>query len=174
MLFRSPGVLTTARDPEGRKTVFDLVPAAPGLTYVGRLDYMTEGVLLLTTDGDAAHALTPPSTGVARTYVATVSGNAPAAVVQAKRGVELEDGLVRPDHVEAAPLGDRTWAFAITLTEGRNREVRRLCEALGLEVLRLVRTSFGPVELGALAPGEVRQLSAKERKLVEALARSGA
>jgi pseudouridine synthase len=134
---------------------------------------MTEGVLLLTTDGDAAHALTHPSTGVQRTYVATVSGNAPAAVVQAKRGVELEDGLVRPDYVEATPLGDRTWAFAITLTEGRNREVRRMCEALGLEVLRLVRTSFGPVELGSLASGEVRQLSAKERKLVEAMARSG-
>ncbi len=173
VLNKPPGVLTTARDPEGRKTVFDLVPAAPGLTYVGRLDYMTEGVLLLTTDGDAAHALTHPSTGVQRTYVATVSGNAPAAVVQAKRGVELEDGLVRPDYVEASPLGDRTWAFSITLTEGRNREVRRMCEALGLEVLRLVRTSFGPVELGNLVPGEVRQLSAKERKLIEAMARTG-
>ncbi len=88
--------------------------------------------------------------------------------------VEAEkQGLVRPDYVEATPLGDRTWAFAITLTEGRNREVRRMCEALGLEVLRLVRTSFGPVELGSLASGEVRQLSAKERKLVEAMARSG-
>lgn len=174
VLNKPAGVLTTARDPQGRRTVFDLVPPSPGLTYVGRLDYMTEGVLLLTTDGDAAHALTHPSTGVERTYVATVRGNAPAAVVQAKRGVELEDGVVRPEFVEATPIGDRTWSFAITLTEGRNREVRRLCEALGLEVLRLVRTSFGPVEIGSLASGEVRPLSAKERKLVESLARAGA
>jgi len=169
VLNKPPGVLTTAKDPEGRKTVFDLVPAAPGLTYVGRLDYMTEGVLLMTTDGDAAHILTHPSTGLERTYVATVRGNAPAAVTQARRGVQLDDGVVQPERIEAHPIGDRTWALEISISEGRNREVRRLCEALGLEVLRLVRTSFGPVELGALPSGETRSLSARERKLIEAL-----
>ena len=169
VLNKPAGVLTTAKDPEGRKTVFDLVPAAPGLTYVGRLDYMTEGVLLMTTDGDAAHILTHPSTGLERTYVATVRGNAPAAVTQARRGVQLDDGVVQPERIEAHPIGDRTWALEISISEGRNREVRRLCEALGLEVLRLVRTSFGPVELGSLPSGETRALSARERKLIEAL-----
>jgi 23S rRNA pseudouridine2605 synthase len=172
LLNKPTGVLTTAKDPGGRRTVFDLVEHTPGLTYVGRLDYMTEGVLLMTTDGDAAHALTHPSTGVERTYVATVRGNAPNAVVQAKRGVELEDGLVRPDHVEAIPLGNRTWEFAISISEGRNREVRRLCEALDLEVLRLVRTKFGPIELAAMPSGTSRALNQRERKLLEALARS--
>jgi 23S rRNA pseudouridine2605 synthase len=172
VLNKPAGVLTTAHDPGGRKTVFELVEATPGLTYVGRLDYMTEGVLLLTTDGDAAHALTHPSTGVERTYVATVRGNAPNAVVQAKRGVELEDGLVRPDHVEAHPLGNRTWEFSLSISEGRNREVRRLCEALDLEVLRLVRTRFGPIELGGLAPGASRAVNQRERKLLEALGRT--
>ena len=123
--------------------------------------------------GELAQRLAHPSHGVSKTYLAQVKGTIPRDLGRRLRdGVELEDGLVRPEYLEALPLGDRTWAFSITLTEGRNREVRRMCEALGLEVLRLVRTSFGPVELGSLASGEVRQLSAKERKLVEAMGRS--
>ena len=171
MILNKPtGVLTTRSDPGGRRTVFDLVAPAPGLTYVGRLDYMTEGLLLLTTDGDAAHALTHPRTGVERTYVATVRGNAPGAVTAARRGVELEDGVVQPDHIEARSIGDRLWELTISISEGRNREVRRLCEALGLEVLRLVRTKFGPLELGSLPSGSARPLTARERKLLEAVA----
>ncbi|MFI5243910.1 MAG: pseudouridine synthase, partial [Gemmatimonadales bacterium] len=169
---RTPcGVLTTKSDPRGRRTVFDLVPDAPGLTYVGRLDYMTEGLLLLTNDGDAAHALTHPGSEVERTYVATVKGNAPAAVVAARRGVQLEDGIIRPEHVEARAIGDRTWELAISIREGRNREIRRLCDALGLDVLRLVRTRFGPIELGKLPSGSARPLTVRERSLLEALAR---
>ena len=171
MLNKPTGVLTTKSDPGGRSTVFELVPPAPGLTYVGRLDYMTEGLLLLTTDGDAAHALTHPKTGVERTYVATVRGNAPNAVVSAKKGVELDDGFVKPDHVEAHPVGDRLWELSISISEGKNREVRRLCEALGLEVLRLVRTRFGPLELGSLPTGSARPLTSRERKLLEAVAK---
>ncbi len=172
MILNKPtGVLTTKSDPGGRSTVFELVPPTPGLTYVGRLDYMTEGLLLLTTDGDAAHALTHPKTGVERTYVATVRGNAPSAVVAAKKGVELEDGFVKPDHVEAVPVGDRLWEFSISISEGKNREVRRLCEALGLEVLRLVRTKFGPLELGSLPSSSARLLNSRERKLLEAVAK---
>ena len=170
VLHKPAGVITTRDDPEGRRTVFDLVPPAPGLTYVGRLDYMTEGVLLLTTDGDAAHRLTHPSTGVERSYVATVRGPVKAAAAAIRAGVELDDGVVLPERVEVTESErSRAWELTITIREGRTREIRRLCEAVGLEVLRLVRTSFGPVRLGALASGASRPLSPKERDLINAL-----
>lgn len=170
VLHKPAGVLTTRSDPQGRQTVFDLIKDEPGLTYVGRLDYMTEGVLLLTTDGDAAHILTHPSTEVPRTYVATVRGSVKAAAAEMRGGVELEDGPVRPESVDVTP-GEmpRTWDLTLTIREGRTREVRRLCEHVGLEVLRLVRTSFGPVQLGSLAPGTTRTLTTKERTLLDAL-----
>src|SRR5688572_27779308 len=101
VLNKPPGVLTTKTDPRGRRTVFDLVPDRAGLTYVGRLDYMTEGVLLLTTDGEAAHKLTHPSTEVERTYLATVRGDGPAAVRAGRTGVELEDGWMKPLEISA-------------------------------------------------------------------------
>jgi 23S rRNA pseudouridine2605 synthase len=169
VLNKPAGVVTTRRDPEGRETVFDLVDDRPGLTYVGRLDYMTEGVLLLTTDGEAAHRLTHPSSEVERTYVAVVRGNAAEAVRAARRGVELEDGMVYPARVEARPIGSRRWEFEVTVAEGRTREIRRLCEALGLTVERLVRVQFGPVRLGALPTGASRAPSTSERRMIDAL-----
>ncbi|MEP6765398.1 MAG: pseudouridine synthase [Gemmatimonadaceae bacterium] len=170
VLNKPSGIMTTRKDPEGRETVFDLVEKIPGLTYVGRLDFMTEGVLLLTTDGAAAHRLTHPSGEVERTYVATVRGDAASAVKAARRGVELEDGLVMPRDVSATPLGNRRWAFEVTIAEGKTHEVRRLCVALGLEVERLVRTRFGPIRLGELAVGMSRGLTPKERSLLESVA----
>jgi pseudouridine synthase len=169
VLHKPSGVMTTRSDPEGRETVFDLVPEIAGLTYVGRLDYMTEGVLLLTTDGDAAHALTHPSREVERTYVATVQGNAVAAARTAMKGVQLEDGLVQPVHASASSLGGRRWQFEVTIAEGRTREIRRLCEALGLEVERLVRTRFGPVTLGDLPSGATRALTVRELQALKAI-----
>jgi 23S rRNA pseudouridine2605 synthase len=163
------GVITSRHDPEGRRTVFDLVPARPGLTYVGRLDYLTEGVLLLTTDGSAAHRLTHPSHEVERTYVASVLGEGDLAVEEARYGVQLEDGLVKPKRMRAEKRGRGRWDLTITLSEGRNREVRRLCEALGLQVDRLVRVKFGPVELGDLGTGHVRSLTRRERAELEKL-----
>ncbi|MFP5354901.1 MAG: pseudouridine synthase [Gemmatimonadota bacterium] len=167
VLHKPAGVMTTRRDPEGRRTVFDLVPDVPGLTYVGRLDFLTEGVLLLTTDGEAAHRLTHPSAEVERVYLATVRGNAKKAAEEARSGVELEDGVVTPAWVNVYPLEHRRWGFELAIREGRTREVRRLCAALGLEVEHLVRTQFGPVRIGQLEPGQWRELSPREAAMLE-------
>lgn len=169
VLHKPQGVLTSRPDGTDRRTVFDLVPDVPGLTYVGRLDYLTEGVLLLTTDGEAAHRLTHPSSEIERTYVVTVRGDVPTAVRRARAGVELEDGFVRPEAVDAVQGTDRQWLMTITIREGRTREVRRLCEALDLEVRRLVRTQFGPVRLGSLPPGASRELTARELAVLSSL-----
>jgi 23S rRNA pseudouridine2605 synthase len=166
VLNKPSGYMTTKRDPEGRRTVFDLVPEVPGLTYVGRLDFLTEGVLLLTTDGEAAHRLTHPSSEVERVYVATVRGNAKSAADEARKGVELEDGLVKPAWVNVQSIENRRWAFEVAIREGKTR---RLCGALGLEVDRLVRTQFGPVRLGELQLGAWRELSPREATMMEVL-----
>lgn len=169
VLNKPPGVLTSKSDPRGRKTVFDLVDDKPGLTYVGRLDYMTEGILLMTTDGEAAHKLTHPSREVERTYVVTVRGDGPSAVRAARTGVELDDGWMKPTTITAQNTGRGVWDLEITIAEGRNREIRRFCDALGLSVERLVRTRFGPVALGGLRSGESRPLTGKERDIILAI-----
>jgi 23S rRNA pseudouridine2605 synthase len=173
VLNKPTGTLTTRADPGGRRTVFDLVHDVPGLTYVGRLDYMTEGVLLLTTDGDAAHKLTHPSNEIERTYVATVRGDGAQAARAAMRGVELEDGLVVPRDVSVRRVGRGLWDLELTIAEGKTREVRRLCEALDLRVERLVRTKFGPVKLGSLESGKTRPLTTREKEIISALVRGG-
>lgn len=167
LLNKPSGVMTTKSDPQGRRTVFDLVKDAPGLTYVGRLDYLTEGLLLLTNDGAAANQLTHPSFEVEREYVVTVRGDVDAAVEQARRGVELEDGPVRPRQVSAKRLGGGQSELRITITEGRKREVRRLCTAIGLRVERLVRVRYGPIELGDLPVGASRRLTSRELARLE-------
>jgi 23S rRNA pseudouridine2605 synthase len=169
VLNKPAGVLTTKSDPKGRKTVYDLIEDRPGLTYVGRLDYMTEGVLLFTTDGDSAHKLTHPSSEIERTYVATVRGDGASAVRAGRQGMELEDGWMQPVELVATNLKRGLWELEITIAEGRNREVRRFCEALGLGVERLVRTRFGPVSLGRLPSGQSRPLSGKERDIIMAI-----
>lgn len=169
VLNKPAGVMTTRSDPRGRRTVFEFVPPIAGLTYVGRLDYLTEGVLLFTTDGAAAHALTHPSNEIERTYEVTVQGDAPAAVRAARRGVMLHDGPVDLHDIQATPVDAGRWALRVTIAEGRNREVRRLCRELDLSVERLVRIRFGPVELGRLAPGESRPLTSREHARVREL-----
>ena len=168
-LNKPAGVMTTRSDPDGRRTVFEFVPEVRGLTYVGRLDYLTEGLLLLTTDGEAAHRLSHPRGEIERTYVATATGKGDEAARAARVGVMLDDGPVHPKRVVATNVGRDRWDLEVTITEGRKREVRRLCTALGLGVERLVRTRFGPIALGNLAPGAVRELTPAERAALAAM-----
>ena len=172
IVFNKPlGVMSTKSDPEGRKTVFDYMPEIPGLTYVGRLDFLTEGLILLTTDGAAAHALTHPSSEVERVYVATVTGDASNAADIAMDGIELEDGLAVAKRARVVKIGRDRWELEIVLTEGKKREVRRMCSAMGLAVERLVRTKYGPVTLGELPTASQRPLTPKEKEGIERLLR---
>lgn len=167
LLHKPQGVMTTRRDPEGRKTVFDLVDDVPGLTYVGRLDYLTEGLLLLTNDGAAANRLTHPSFEVEREYVAIVKGDVEEAVPAVLRGVQLDDGRVRALKASAKRIGGGRAEFHVTIAEGRKREVRRLARAVGLTVERLIRVRYGPIELGDLKVGQSRRLTSAEIRRLE-------
>ena len=159
--------MTTRRDPDGRQTVFDLIDDVPGLVYVGRLDYLTEGLLLLTNDGTTANRLTHPSFEVEREYLAIVKGNVEQAVSDVMRGVDLEDGPVRAIKASAKRIGGGRSEFRVTIAEGRKREVRRLAKAVGLTVERLIRVRYGPIELGDLKVGQSRRLTAAEIRKLE-------
>ena len=167
LLHKPQGVMTTRRDPEGRRTVFDLIEDVPGLVYVGRLDYLTEGLLLLTNDGAVANRLTHPSFEVEREYLAIVKGNVEAAVPAVLKGVQLDDGPVRAIEASAKRIGGGRSEFRVTIAEGRKREVRRLCTSVGLTVERLIRVRYGPIELGDLKVGQSRRLTASEIRRLE-------
>lgn len=178
LLNKPTGVVTTAHDPQGRPTVVGLVPATPRVFPVGRLDVDTEGLLLLTNDGDLAQLLTHPRHGVEKTYLAEVEGvPAPASVRRLREGVELDDGPTAPARAAVVQAGDgphATSALEITIHEGRNRQVRRMCDAVGHPVRRLVRTRIGPLHDARLAPGEWRTLTPGEvRALYEAADAAG-
>lgn len=172
LAFHKPlGVVTTAKDEEGRRTVFDFIPEAKGLTYVGRLDVMTTGLLLLTTDGEAVNRLTHPRYRIPRRYTALVHGRTTAEVASAARQkVVVEGRPVEPEEVRVRPGKEGRSIIDLTLQEGRNRIVRRWVEAMGLKVDRLARLSYGPVRLGDLPPGRYRPLTpAEERALYRAI-----
>ncbi|MBI3455121.1 MAG: rRNA pseudouridine synthase [Candidatus Rokubacteria bacterium] len=165
LLHKPAGYLTTREDPRGRPRVFDLLPdLGVRLHPVGRLDYDAEGLLLLTNDGALTYRLTHPRHAVPRTYHVCVEGRAdPATLGALRRGVLLEDGPARAEDVRwirEAGAG-KAW-LALTLREGRYREVKRLCRAVGLGVCRLVRVALGPLRLGRLAPGRWRELTRRE------------
>jgi 23S rRNA pseudouridine2605 synthase len=164
LLNKPKGVVTTASDPQGRPTVVEIVPAEPRVYPVGRLDVDTEGLLVLTNDGELAHRLTHPSYGVDKEYLADVEG-APSrgALRRLREGVDLDDVRTAPARVSL--VGDHT--LRITIHEGRNRQVRRMCEAVGHPVRRLVRVRIGPLADRRLPPGEWRPLTQAEVRELE-------
>lgn len=167
LLNKPVGVISTADDPQGRSTVVDLVPSEPRVHPVGRLDLDTEGLLLLTNDGDLTFRLTHPSFGIEKEYLAQVRGTPTrAALRRLREGVELEDGLTSPAKASLQPPN----LLTITIHEGRNRQVRRMCESVGYPVERLVRTRIGPITDRRLAPGSWRKLTQGELRSLECAA----
>jgi pseudouridine synthase len=156
-LYKPRGTVTTRRDPEGRRTVFDVLgPEGDGLVAVGRLDLATSGLLLLTTDTQLAERLTDPSNAIVRRYAVTARG-----YVSDEDCVAMERGIgdLRAASVRVRKRSRRETHLIVELTEGKNREIRRLLSALGSEVTRLLRLAYGPIELGSLKPGEWRELT---------------
>lgn len=165
------------RDERGRPDLRQFTDSLELRVFnVGRLDTDTSGLLLLTNDGDLAHVLAHPSFGVEKTYVATVRGQVPPRILnQLKSGVELDDGMIAIDRgkiLQGSRVQDQT-LVEVTLHSGRNRIVRRMFDAVGHPVLELVRRQFGPIHLGTMKPGELREASASELGALLTLARSG-
>ena len=169
-LHKPVGCLVSRGDSRARPTVFELLPDTPGLTYVGRLDYMTSGLLLLTTDGLGAQRLTHPRYAVPRTYIVRVQGKPTTAVARAfERSIMIDDREVAIQTVSARPAPRGATDVQLTLAEGRYRIVRRVCSELELQVVGLKRTSYGPVHLGRLPMGQWRPLSKRERDAIDKL-----
>lgn len=171
LLNKPVGVLTTSKDTHGRPTVVELVPSEPRVFAVGRLDADTEGLLLLTNDGELANQIAHPSHGVDKEYLAEVGGGtvSAGALRRLRTGIDLEDGRTAPAKASQPQPG----VLRLTIHEGRNRQVRRMCEAVGHPVTRLVRTRVGPLSDRSLQPGSWRELTADERRsLTEAVAES--
>ncbi len=173
LLNKPAGVVTTSKDTHGRPTVVELVPAEPRVFSVGRLDAETEGLLILTNDGDLANRIAHPRHGVEKEYLAEVGGGAvgAGAIRRLREGIELDDGITAPARVSQPQPG----VLRLTIHEGRNRQVRRMCEAIGHPVRRLVRTRIGPLADRALRPGTWRPWTTEERNaMIAAVADAGA
>lgn len=176
MLYKPRGYVTTASDELGRKTVLDLVKDIPARIYpVGRLDKDSEGLLLMTNDGSFAHAMMHPSGEITKLYRVTVRPHATEQqIVQLTQGVVLDDGTkTLPAIVNVVVDEPGRTVMEMTLREGKNREIRRMCEAVGLEVVRLKRNAEGAVKLGMLQPGEYRELTKQEVNGLRAAAAKG-
>ena len=171
-LHKPAGVITTMDDPQGRTDITGFLPAeGPRVFPVGRLDRDTEGLLLLTNDGELANRLMHPRFGVEKEYLAEVEGvPTDRHAARLRQGIELEDGPARAASARVVAASGKRGALRIVMTEGRKREVRRLLSAIGLPVTRLVRLRVGPIKLGHLPPGAIRDLTAAEvRALAEAV-----
>lgn len=163
-LNKPKGVISTMEDPEGRPTLTDYLPRnVPRLFHVGRLDFETTGLLLMTNDGDLAQRLSHPSYEVSKTYLADVDGVMDNhALKRLEKGVTLEDGFVKADRVKLVSRGNERTLVQVTLHSGANRVVRRMMDAVGFPVRKLSRISFGPIRLGTLPIGETRELTRDE------------
>jgi len=163
LLNKPTGVVTTASDPQGRPTVVELVDHEVRVVPVGRLDADTSGALLLTNDGQLAHRLAHPRYGVPKVYDVDVGGSpSPDEVESLRKGVELEDGTTAPAEVRIIRRGSRLSRLEITLHEGRNRQIRRMCDAVGLPVQSLHRRRYAGLRLVGLGPGQWRELTGDE------------
>ena len=162
-LHKPKGVTTTMRDRHAERDLRDYLPEGPRVFPVGRLDRDTEGLLLLTNDGDLAHRLAHPRHGVEKEYLAEVDGSpTPARIGKLRRGVELDDGIAKAVDARSVGRAGGRFAVRVVMTEGRKREVRRMCEQVGHPVEKLGRVALGPLKLGKLPPGEHRVLSDRE------------
>lgn len=163
LIYKPVGVVSTADDPHGRRTVVDLVPATRRVYPVGRLDADSEGLLLVSNDGTLTQAVTHPSFGVTKTYTVMVRGRVSESTVRRLRsGVELDDGPARPLAVKLLDRRADESLVEMVMGEGRNREIRRMMAAVGHDVMRLVRTAIGPLADRRLKPGEWRALATDE------------
>ena len=172
---KPPGVVSTSRDPSGRPRVIDLVPAGGARLFtIGRLDLGSEGLILVTNDGELANRLTHPRYGVPKTYRVQVAGvPTPEVLAQLRHGVRLAEGFARVEQVRIKSRHKESAILEMVLREGRNREVRRLLARVGHKVLRLVRMAVGPVGLGQLPPGEYRRLTSEELQALRRAANTG-
>ncbi len=172
MLHKPEGYVTTTSDPEGRPTVMDLMKKVKARVFpVGRLDYATSGLLVMTSDGELARFLTHPSSKVAKTYMVKVQGKIPqVALNKLKAGPDVGGPPLKPSRAKFVRRskggGYHSW-IEMTISEGRTRQIRRMCEAVGNPVLKLKRVGLGPLKLGELAPGEFRYLDEKEIKVLK-------
>jgi pseudouridine synthase len=169
LLNKPKGYVTTMKDPRGRLTVNDLLKDIDERVYpVGRLDYDTTGVLIITNDGELANALAHPKKEIEKCYHALVRGTpSNEALKMLREGVQLEDGKTAPAKVRVLEIKENKSCLEIIIHEGKNRQVKRMCEAIQHKVLRLKRTRFGPLELGDLRAGKLRELTANEIKTLK-------
>lgn len=171
--YKPRGILSTKHDERGRSDLSGVLAGLPsGVTYCGRLDRKSEGLMILTNDGDLANRLMHPRYGVEKVYVAVVPGAVTKSdLASLVRGVTVDGEVMKATGVEAAPGVRGKTRLTIALVEGKNREVRRMLEAIGKDVARLIRIRIGPVEVGALKPGEMRPLTKQELARLGALER---
>lgn len=170
MLHKPKGYVTTVKDDKGRKTVMELIKIRSRLYPVGRLDYDTEGLLLLTNDGQLAYALTHPSHEVPKTYIAKIKGKiSDTEVRQLRKGVEIDGKMTLPAVVKIIETDDEFSRVEVTIKEGRNHQIKKMFEVVGKEVVFLKRTAIGPLKLGGLGRGEYKNLTSKEIEILKAI-----